>query len=66
MSSFNVALSMYRRRFRQTPTVIGLSEEAETKAADVLLAAIVDGKPLDDEAFFAKIGMDPPDDAMVI
>jgi len=67
MSMFNTAVSMYARKFGDTPTVMGLGEEGEAKATDVLLMAVKHNIPFaTDEEFYEAIGMIPPDDNEVV
>lgn len=63
---FYAAVELYAGKFGDTPTVVGLSESAMKIGTSVLMDAIKNDAPLSDEEFYAAIGMDPPDDDMVI
>ena len=66
MSSFDSAVAMYHKKFGETPTVVSLPLRAQERAIPVLLDAVENDYKLDDEEFFQLIGIEPPEDGMVL
>jgi len=63
---FFAAVEVYAGRFGDTPNVMGISTDDMKEATNILMEAVENNSPLSDEEFFAKLGIDPPEEGAPI
>lgn len=55
------AAQAYQEAFGDVPSIIGLPEDVESKAAELLSAAVRDGKPIgSDASWYDLLGVEGP------
>jgi hypothetical protein len=65
MMNFSNAVSEYKKKFGDTPTIINLNNERREAATVLLYQAIEQGKAIKDSAFFKALDIDLPEDALI-